>query len=368
MQARHTQGLNDLVITLERQNQIKKDYLVKPSNMFLENGNLVVTAENQPVIFQPTTLFHSQVSAYADIPKKYYDRTLAANPTLLDSNVNYWLQKMDKPRLVRTFQDESQKTARAFLSDSYSLIDNYEILFETLEALRASGLNAEIFEADVTETKLYLKVVCPEIEIKAPEFLKTYARALEVGTGIVSGFTVSNSEVGKGVFQISPRAHILSCNNGMVYTNESLRRVHLGAKLNEIGFDKNRQVKSANIRLIKEQIKHAVSHFTSHEYLKKIVDHYTEKGSKEIEAPYQNVIQVISDQYQLGEERKNNLLNYFIKGADTRRSGVFQAITEQLQDSADADLRSEGEVMAFEVLNNFDSIEAEAIKTKFSSN
>lgn len=356
--------LNGLLATLDYQEQVKKDYVASTGHLQFLNGNLIVLKEGKSITYQPTKVFHSQMQEKLGIPAGYYNKILDGARKLLDENVNHWLHAEGKNLLVRTFEDGAKEfnSARALLSDRYNIIDNYQVLMQTLETIKATGLNVEIVNAELSEKRMYLKVVCPDVEIQATEMLKEYRLAHQRGSGIISGFTLSNSEVGGGAFNIVPRAVVLACQNGMVITEDKLRNIHLGAKMDELGFGKNKAVVDANMKLIREQVKHAVNTFLSKDYLQKVVNTYTELGDKKIEAPVDKVIEVVAKNFQITEDRRANLLKYFIEGGDTRRMGVASAMTRECQDLADADLKHDTEVAAFQVLQDFGKIEAEAKK------
>lgn len=362
------QVLQSLIDTLTAQEAAKKDFVVSPSNLTFFEGNLMMTQKFQSIKYVPTDHAHGQVASKLDIPKKYYDRMRAEAANLLDENVNHWLGRSGKNLLVRTFETASGNTARAFLSDSFQTIDNYEVLLEALEAIKQTGIRVEIVGAELSEIKMYLKVVCPDVEIEAKELLGRYARTTSVGTGIISGFTLSNSDVGAGAFNIMPRAMVLACNNGLVMVEDRMRKTHLGGKLDQLGFQQNAGVRAANSKLIKEQVKVAVKTFLSKEYLTKIVDKYTQMGDLKIAAPIANVIEVVAKDYSISQARKASILNYFIQGGDTRRMGIVNAITEECQTLEDIDLKNDSEMVAFDVLKNFHSIEQRAFKTEFTTN
>lgn len=367
--------LQGLLATLEHQETIKHDIVVDPSyHIHFVDGKLIVVEGGKSTEFTPSKLFHSQVQDKLKIPAGYYNRMLTDAVQLLDTNLNHWLKEEDRKFLIRTFQgaaEEYQNTARAFLSDRYGIIDNHQVLIEALDAIKATGVRVEIVEAQLSETKMYLNIVCPDIEIQAKELLGRYnpnGQRAKVGSGIISGFTLQNSEVGNGSFKIAPRALVLVCSNGMTSTKDVLKNVHLGAKMDELGFNKNKDVMNANRRLIQEQIKHAVKIFLSKEYLEKIVDQYTELGTPKIEAPIDKVIEVVGKEYNINEERKANILKYFVEGGDTRRMGLASAMTFECQQLNNPDLKAETEVASFEMLKNFKNIESAAMKIKRSSN
>lgn len=361
--------LQQLVETLEANEQIKKDYLVNGDNLVFLDGNLVMLHAGQRVTFSPSTVFHGQVSEKLGIPKGYYDKMKEKALHLLDDNVNHWLHDEGKNLLIRTFvREDGDNDARAFLSDRYNIIDNFDVLMQSLESIKDSGFQVNISRAELSDTRMYLHVTCPEIEIKATELLKNYRKTYEVGTGVISGFVLQNSEIGFGSFQISPRAVVLACNNGMVNTKDSLRRVHLGGKLDELDFNKNDAIKNANRKLVKEQVKHAVGKFLSKDYLQKLINTFTELGSKEIEAPIAGVIEVVAKDYGITQDKKKDLLDFFIRGGETRRIGVFNAVTELAQTFDDADQRNDTEAIGMDILQNFNKIEAAAIKANAGSN
>lgn len=360
------QQLEQLLETLEQQQKVKRDYVAGRENLHFVDGKLFITRNGVEVQYTPTAHFHSQMSAKLDIPKGYYDRMLNSKVKLLDQNVNEWLHAEQKAMLVRTFEEQQDNVARAFLSDSYNIMDNYDVLFETLDAIRATGIHVEIKNAELSETRMYLKIACPEIEVQATEMLKMYRRSIEAGSGVIAGFVLKNSEIGAGAFSIMPRAIILACQNGAVVPKDELKRIHLGSKMDEF-FAGNERVRKANVTLIKEQVKHAVNTFLSKDYLNKIVRDLTEAGEKKIEAPVSNVVEVIGKEYGFSEDRKHSILNYFIQGADTRRIGMFNAITEECQMQEDADVKHDSELIAAQVLNDFDRLEAKAMKQQRSA-
>ncbi len=160
----------------------------------------------------------------------------------------------------------------------------------------------------------------------------------------------------------------MACDNGMVSKKDSMRRVHLGGKLDELDFHKNSDVKNANRNLVKEQVKHAVKKFLSKDYLQNLVNTFTELGAKEIEAPISAVVEVVAKEYGFDQDSKKSLLDHFIRGGDTRRIGIVNSLTELAQTFEDADKRNDTEAISEDVLRNFNKIEAAAIKLDSRSN
>lgn len=69
----------------------------------------------------------------------------------------------------------------------------------------------------------------------------TFATSLvRAGTDLVTvnpvvfaGFVISNSETGHGSFSIIPQITIQVCDNGMTFTRDAMREVHLGGRLQD---------------------------------------------------------------------------------------------------------------------------------------
>ena len=126
--------LRNLTGKLETDLETQQDYLADTRNLEMNDfGKLVLNTSE----FHLTNHANSQLANWSGIPKKYYDTM----PTALRAeNVNHWLQntKDDKAvkRLIRT-QDAGTPTVRAFLSDSYKTIDNYDIMGLALPTLLA---------------------------------------------------------------------------------------------------------------------------------------------------------------------------------------------------------------------------------------
>lgn len=361
--------LQKLVDTLEAQDKVKKDFLAPTGSLHFTNGNLFMTHNDVPIKFIPTPVFHSQLATKLEIPKGYYDRMKGRAVELLDENVNHWLRDEGKNVLLRAFVPGDQdNTARALLSDRYNVIDNMEVLLQILDTLKDCGVVINIEQAELSETRMYINVTAPEIEVKANELLKQYRKAIQVGSGIITGFSVQNSEIGYGSFEIMSRLKFLCCNNGATSKKDSLRKIHLGGKLDELEFYKSDAVKNANRKLVKEQVNHAVKKFLSKDYLQQQVDMLTEIGNKKIEAPVNAVIEVIAKDYGFTQEDKASILNCFIDGGDRRRIGIFNAVTEVSQTLQDIDHKHDTEVAGMDILVNFDRIEAAAIKLDRSAN
>jgi hypothetical protein len=371
--------LPELVKELQKQNLMKKDFVVPSKCLSMKNGKLVIenidrssnlkeilsdinigiSDEFCKTVFEPIGVFHNQLAEKLNIPKKYYDKlNTDEHISLLDENVNYWFKNVKSNYLIRTFIDknEEQGVVRSILSDRFRIIDNYDILIAVLEAIRQSDINIRIDEngCDISDKRMYIRFICPEIEMKAPELLKNYIKPDGSGNkndSIISGFVITNSEVGLGSLTISPRAKVLACSNGLILTKEKFSQVHLGGRLDEYSEIKwSESTKQINFELIISQVKDYINRFASKEYLGNSISKLIE-NNKQLENPIDSVSNVCS-YFNISEEKQKDILTYFMRGCDNTSFGLSSALTYYAHSKADADEQYELEMAALEICEN----------------
>ena len=380
-------SLPELVQQLQLEQLKKKDLVVPSSNLRVENGQLVISNVNNnhelslflqeigigseegsshTLRLDITPVCHTHLCSKTDIPRKYYDRMLipeAHAVALFDRNVTHWIQQSDKNYFVRMFvnKEENKGAARAFLSDSFKVIDHYDILMTALEAIKNSGNNLIIDSCDLTESKMYVRFVSPETEIEARSLIEKY-RVPGTGNnggrlGIASGIIITNSEVGQGSFSVSPRAIVGACANGMIFQDDQFRKTHLGSRMEEFESIRwSEEAKQKNLELINVQVRDAVRTFASKEYLGKKIAELEQLESPILNHPI-DAIKNVCQHLIMSEDKTKSIMNYFMQGADQTRFGITQALTYFAHKDADADQQMDMEIQAVSVLNemhNFD--------------
>jgi hypothetical protein len=389
-------SLQEIVEALQTQTLLKQDFVVPSKYLRMDNNNLIVINEEkldslskllldtgisvnendiEKIELAVLDCCHTQIGQRLDIPKKYYDKMLGNTMAqhILDYNVTNWFRLRNENNfLLRTFIDKEQKTgiARAILSDRYNVLDNYDVMLATLDAIRESGINVQIESGDITDTKFYMRFVCPDIEMDAPDILKNYRvpDGSTGGNGIISGFVISNSETGNGKFSISPRAVVLACRNGMIFKNDAFQKTHLGSKMEEYTtIDWSEETRQKNYELVCSQVKDAIKYYASEEYLGAKIHELIEKGNKELNYPIET-IKNVSKHLSISEEKESSILNYFIKSGDTNAFGVTQALTYFAQHNASPEERYEIEsesVMILDSIEEFDKAEVKRVVPSF---
>lgn len=342
--------LQNLVSTLETQHRQKADYVVGYDNIIMHEGKLIFPSEVDS--YTPNAVCHEGLAEKLEIPGQYYNRMKAQRPELLDLTVGHWLKhSAGKKALIRTYETLEGNVARAFLSNSYRAIDNYDVLFAALDAIKKTGVEVEITDAQVTERKLYMTVICRQVEVDATSLLQGYldrGDRAHVGNGVISGLIISNSEVGDGQFQIRPRAVVLKCNNGLIAPDDSFSRIHLGARLEAGAVVWSEATKNKNYELIMSQVTGAVTTFLSKEYLGRMLENVYKGQAQTLNRPV-DTIQNVCKYLRYTQEQRESILNYFLHDGELSGAGITHAITRHAQ-AEGADKRYEMELAAFNLL------------------
>lgn len=326
--------------------------------------------------FKMLSIAEGQFSSRLSIPKKYWDLIRRTNPALLAHNVNERLtglgglsETKDGNFLVRTFRPDDgvgDGTIRALLSDRFKILDNLDLLFTALQTLGPKGIDAPIDGNDIicnlTERKMYLQIKCPSISIRADELLKGYINpgTGEGGARMHAGMVLSNSETGGGAFQVMPRPYANICMNCFTYRRDALRRVHLGAQMDQGGIIWSDETRTKNLELIQSQVKDAVTTFLSKEYLLSLSKKFEANAQRTLQHPRQ-AIENYATFLGISEEEQEDVLAYFYKsGQDTKAIGLVNTVTYFAQTVSSADRQFEIEEAALEALDHINRFDVPA--------
>jgi hypothetical protein len=271
--------------------------------------------------FTPNDLFHRQIGNALGIPAKYYDRMRAEYPLLLATNTSMWLERSEKRYTVRTLDG----TARAFLSDRYRRIDNYEIAKATLPTV--GGIEgARVESCEVTENRMYLKVVNPRLEAE-----------VQKGDVVQAGIVISNSEVGLGSVSVMPLVYRLACLNGMVVNDLGQRKYHIGRENEdawELFSDETLQADDAAFMLkLADIVRTAVDEAK----FGMVVDKLRAAAEVRITAHIPDVVELAARQYGFSKPEETDILRHLIEGGDLSLYGLSNAVTRTSQDAESYD-------------------------------
>lgn len=341
-------SLEDLAKEITRQQETKRDFIANTEHIQMRVGNEPRLIVGDELDFGVRPLAHGQVAAHAGIPKNYYDRMLNEAPALLAENVNTWFHKNPAKRMVRTLDGD----ARAFLSDAYRPLDNFDLLEAALP--RLFELNVDIMSCEVTESRLYLKVVDKRIQKDIPT-----GRALGDGSHIFfdtacPALVLSNSEVGAGALSVQTAVFTRLCTNLAIVGERSARKYHIGARA-DIGealyallSDKTRKLTDAALWA---QIGDVVTGAFDQAQFDAVCEHIGAAAKDKIEADPVKVVEITAKKFGFNETERAGVLTNLIKSGDLSRYGLHAAITRTAEDLPDYDRASSFEAIGGKVID-----------------
>ena len=336
--------LQALAIEIKRQQAEAKDFLADTSIVTMESDSSSTRLSlNGSSTFGITDIAHGQIGDFCQIPSKYYDKMRAASPSLLATNVNHWLHTApqgDAPaqKMVRTLDGN----VRAFLSNRYRRIDNVQVA-ETVLPIISEMHGAEVKSCELTERKMYLKVVNPRLTTE-----------IRKGDVVQAGIVISNSEVGLGSVNVSPLIYRMVCSNGMIAQDSSVRKYHIG-RVNESDYDmgifRDDTIAADDVAFLKK-VRNAVYAAVEQAVFEQVVSRMREATEARIDngSMVPKVIELTAKDYSITQSESEGVLGHLIEGGDLSLYGVSNAITRYAQDVKSYDRSTELEMIGYRVL------------------
>lgn len=358
--------LTDLVLSLQAQQLRAVDVVASAAKISAVDGRIVV-ADTEPVIsedgvdladgvYNVLDVANEGIAAKLQIPVGYLRRMATERADLYDANVNGWLStdsrsfllRTLRPELLRPATDTNPATLRAFLSSSYRVMDNFDVLLAVLDGMRDVRANGELqapedfkITADLTERRMYVRVTSRKIAAYATNLLRQY-RSPFTGEDalddprVFAGFTFSNSEVGNGAFKMVPRVEVKICSNGMVIGKDAVKEVHLGGRLDDGVVRWSEKTQTANLELVRSQTADAARTWLDIDYVQARLAEIEGMASKDVK-DVPGTIKHVSTKLSFTEAQQDSILGAFIKGGQTTAGGVMHAVTAAAQEQESGD-------------------------------
>lgn len=333
---RSGRSLVSLAHELERQLQSKKD-LVVPSSLLRHDTDdtgetrLVIGEGGVSTPYGVLPLARRQLADKLKIPYAYFERMRSEQPVLLDRNVNTWLQSDDDRRMIRTLDGN----VRAVLSDRYRRLDNYDLAESVLPILQQFP-DVRFESVELTDTRMYIKCITPQLKVE-----------MAPGDIVQAGVVISNSEVGQGTLSVQPLLYRLVCRNGLIASDRSLRKTHVGRAL---GSDESIMVfkddtlqadDKAFFLMVRDVVQAAVSEATfmqaAQKMQKTLQIHLVGNPVKTVE--------VLAQRYTLNDAERAGVLRHLIAEGDLSGYGLVNAVTHFSQEVEDYDRATEFEAL-----------------------
>ena len=336
--------LVELAQKLKDQQNLKKDFIVETDTIEVtEDARRVsIPTEDGREYFEFDDNAHRQVATYLRKRTKmgtdYYRRMQAEAPDLFKATLEQWFRLNPEKRFFRTMD----YNFRAFLSNGYKVVDHEDLMEVVFPILERSDV--EIESCDVTDRRLYLKCFFPESIIP----IKTAER----GDEIMAGFTVENSEVGRGRYSVTPMVKVLSCKNGMTQNKAAFAGNHFGIRNDEIGLYKmSQETKNRELMAIQSRVVDVIETLAMKETFDALVRNINDAALTPVSADMPKVAEVIQQQYQLRQDERVSILDRIIDGGDRSKWGVIQAVTNVANTAEDYDLSSKLERVGGDLLD-----------------
>lgn len=320
------QGRNlvELAEELERQRKSKLDMVVPTTLMHHETTtdgatSLVIETPDGTKRYRASETCSRQLADRLKIPYQYFERMREDQPALLDRNVNTWLHTEPENRLVRTLDGH----ARAFLSDRYRRLDNYDLMQHIFPIVQQLP-NARFDSMELTATRMYLKIVTPDVRTE-----------VQPGDVVQAGVVISNSEIGMGSLSVQPLVYRLVCKNGLIAADRAMRKQHVG-RLQEVSSEEVSVFQDDTLAAedvafylkVRDVVQAAVSQATFEQVAAKM---RSTLGIKLAGDPVK-AVEKLAVRYLLNEQERSGVLRHLIIGADMSGFGLVNAVTHYAQD------------------------------------
>lgn len=322
--------LAQLAEEIDRQQATKKDFIANTQHMTVypshtDNPDFVLTSflpglGNEGLSIGGLAL--EQMATKSEIPLSYQRSLLAKGETdLLAHNINRLHKQFPANRMVRALDGK----ARAFMSDKYKRIDNFPVLETILPAIAEKGQDLKIESCDVTDNRMYLKVISPKLQGE-----------VKVGDAVQAGIVIRNSEVGLGSWNMQMLLYTLECMNGMIVGKDvtpGIQRRHIGKRQNE-GILYREDTIYADQQAFALQVRDTFNSILDEGNFRKTLEMLRETTTRQI-APRADPAKVI---IELGKEvgfsqsEGSSIMQHLIRGGDLSQYGLANAVTRYAQD------------------------------------
>lgn len=330
--------LSELAAEIERQYKTKKDYVADLSAVKMvpataaPGGQALALSNN--LGFGITPIAHEQIAEHTGIPKKYYDRMQTQAPELLANNVNAWFEKYPAPRMIRTLDGN----ARAFLSDKFQTLDNYDFAGAALPILSQRKLS--VVSCEITERRLYIKAIDERLYRDVPVGYKMGDGSHKIFDTCAPVVILSNSEVGFGRLVVETGVYTQACTNMALWAGGGMKRTHVGArhKLTE-GFDVadldgilSDQAKKKSMEALWLQARDVIAAAFDEKIIGRRLEKLAATAENKITGKVEKVVEVFAERFDLAETERESIFRHLIEGGSLTQYGLHAAVTRAAQD------------------------------------
>jgi Domain of unknown function (DUF932) len=207
-----------------------------------------------------------------------------------------------------------------------------------LPELSEMGSGIKIASCQVTDERMYLKVINTDIEA-----------AIAVGDPVQAGFILSNGEIGNSSISVEPFIYRLVCTNGLILKDKKQRKNHAGRSAENsdlYAIDTIQAIDDAFKLKIRDLVRNAISISTFQE----AVEDMQAAKSNLITGNPVKAVEVTAKAIGLSENESGLVLNHLIRSGDLSKFGMLNAVTRTAEDIESYDRATEVERLGSSVL------------------
>jgi hypothetical protein len=196
---------------------------------------------------------------------------------------------------------------------------------------------ARFESVELTETKMYLKVVTPRVEYEVAP-----------GDVVQAGIVISNSEVGCGTLSVQPLIFRLVCRNGLIAPDRALRKTHVGRALQSDEESVNvyrDDTLAADDRAFFLKVRDVVEAALSEATFRQVALKFQKTREIPLTGDPVKTVEVLANRYALNETERSGVLRHLIVEGDLSAYGLVNAVTHYSQEVEDYDRATEFEAL-----------------------
>lgn len=371
-------SLQAMVKELERQKNSKFDFVQNSKDLYLkpipvvdakgntstrlhlfsddENIMSMLGEDGIPMCLKALKQLGARVSP--SMPGKYVGALYAERPERAAEHISDLMHDTKAPVLIRTMDNY----VRAVLSDSYRIIDHYDIAFTALDVARRGG--GEVVECSLTDNNMRIKMTSRSI-FDAIDVARSkdgnwyvgglgnqsYLRQVSARTtgGLPGGpgtvhplVTLSNSETGDGGYYVRLGIVAAICFN-IATVEEVVRQIHLGSRL-ECGIFSPETIAQEN-QTIFMKARDAVEAAFNQEKFSQIIERAKKANRNVIDDPVK-AVDALRAESGMTEDQRDQILQYFLMDYNQTEYGLSQAVSRYAQDLEHPDKAESFEMLA----------------------
>lgn len=339
--------LEELTEVVDFQHEHKRDFIVDtptmevqsptpaPDNHFILEFSDRSRRKIRYFTYRITRYMLKQLAQHTHVPMTLVDRMVDGTETEraeIARVLTIRLQENPVSRLVRTITSRYDHIdyARAFLSDRYRTLDNYELLQAIFPVIRDLKGKLKLVSCYVNDTHMYIKLKYPLVSGSLGKVSR--GDGFQVDDIVEAGVTITNSEVGDGPLKVQPYLLRLTCQNGatVAISHRGQRKIHIGRRILDTDDILNDRQGLSDEELFKRITDLVTEVVTDKKFFKRLIKLFRATKRQPI-LDAKAAVRVLAQRYKLSEWEKSALDIKMRRHSTPTRFHLINAVTSLAQ-------------------------------------